>query len=94
MNNSLLKQNKKYGLMIFVLLLAFMSFKDRFLNMDTSIFSIVCIAFVSFAAYLAYLKFNADKKSGTVNYKRIAIAGLFIAWTIGYGIYDYITFPY
>ncbi|KAF2520032.1 hypothetical protein E0W68_02050 [Flavobacterium salilacus subsp. salilacus] len=79
--------------MILILLLVFISFRNRLIDLSTNVVLVITISFVALVSFIAYLKFREDKKVSTVDYRRIAIAGIFIAWTIGYGIYNYATYP-
>ena len=80
-------QKNKYAIVIFMLLFLFISIKDRLIDLNPNIVLVITISLVTLVSFLAYLKFREDKKTGKVNYSRIAIAGVFITWTIGYGIY-------
>lgn len=81
-SNSLVQKNK-YAIVIFILLFLFISIKDRLIDLNPNIVLAITVSFIGLASFLAYLKFKDDKKAEKVNYKRIAIAGLFIVWTIG-----------
>ncbi|AXG73419.1 hypothetical protein DVK85_03895 [Flavobacterium arcticum] len=92
-----MRKNKKvsnYTLAMVALILLFWSLRDSLIDLSTNVVLVISVSFVALVSFMAYLKFREDKKAGTVDYGRIAIGGVFIALTIGYGIYDYISFPY
>ena len=87
------KKTSNYILAMVALILLFWSFRDRLIDLSTNVVLAISVSFIALVSFMAYLKFREDKKAGTVDYRRIVIGGAFIAWTIGYGIYDYISFP-